>query len=128
MAEVRSPLRKLIVGVIALVAATAALGLVPVHVTTITVPATRIAVVPVGSTYGAPAGVGALAAGDDDGDATPFPLSHLALEWTGDPSATVAVRWRTSNGWLPWEPVEVNADMTAGAGSTVYSQLLRADG
>src|SRR5438045_1529769 len=59
----------------------------------------------------------------------PYPLSHVAVTWTGSEDAVVRVRWAADGGdWQPWQTVQVDHDMTDGGDGTVYSSLLRADG
>src|SRR5207237_1051052 len=65
--------------------------------------------------------------GGDEGQATPFPLSHLAARWQGDEGAAIDVRWATAAGWQPWQRLEVWHDMTEGAGGTVFAAWVRAD-
>src|SRR4051812_15639908 len=52
------------------------------------------------------------AAVGEQGQPTPFPLSHLAVQWKGDLDAVVQVRWETADGWQPWQQVEASHDMS----------------
>src|SRR4051812_48927343 len=103
------PLRlcKLMVVVVVVGTMTTGIGFVPASIVSAS-PATRIATLTVRPTATAatasPAANSASpgGAGDDIGQPTPFPLSHLAARWTGDETAVVEVRWATASGWQPW--------------------------
>jgi hypothetical protein len=116
-------LRKLIVGIAVAVTAATGLTLVPGRVAVAT-PATRIEILP-------PVQAAAHAASADTttepGQATPFPLSHLAVQWHGDENAAIQVRWKTeAGGWQPWITVTADHDMSDGS-PMVGSNLVRAD-
>src|SRR3954447_22199330 len=84
-------------------------------------PANRVARISMASSHAASS-----ASRSDAGQATSWPLSHLAVTWTGDPAARVEVRWRDGGGWRAWQTVEGSHDMTDGANGNGQSTLLRA--
>src|SRR2546421_2521089 len=112
--------RALLVAVVLVVLmAASTAGVLPMpHV--VAAPASRLAEIPM------PVARAAAISGGN-GRATPFPLSHLAVKWQGDEAASVEVRWATAAGWQPWQAVDVNHDLTEGAGGTVFADLVRAD-
>src|SRR5438874_4925930 len=88
-------------------------------------PATRIATMSAPSTSTRAAAAAPTAS--DPGQATPFPLSHIAAKWIGDAAAQVDVRWSTpAGGWQPWARFEIDHDLTDGAAGQVFTGLLRA--
>jgi hypothetical protein len=87
-------------------------------------PATRLVTIPAAAVRATAAASGTA----DPGQATPFPLSHLAARWTGDEDAVVEIRWGTRAGWQPWQVAPVSYDISEGAGGQVFSSLVRADG
>ena len=119
-------MRKFLVGFTVAVLGGGLLAVVPAPVVA-EAPATRSAVIemPAVPTV-ASAAVGAASAKDTEGQATPWPLSHLGVRWTGDAAAALEVRWATGGVWQPWQRVEANHDMTDATGGPVFSSLLRA--
>ena len=60
------------------------------------------------------------------GTATPFPVSHVAVTWTGDPGALVELRFQdVGRGWTRWSRVEADPDLADPTGQHVYSRLDR---
>src|SRR5256885_8457006 len=109
-------LRKLLVAAVAVGLAAGTLGLIPLPAVEAR-PATRLATIPMPTVRVASAGA--------VGTATPVPLSHLAVRWSGDHDADVEVRWATAAGWQPWQRAAYDADTSEGSG-LVYSTLVRA--
>src|SRR5262249_19724452 len=116
--------RKLLVGVGVVLWSVTGSGLVPARMAT-AAPSTRLEVLPVPS---AMAQVRAASVEDGSGVATPYPLSHVALERAGASAAVVRLRRLAADGWQQWVTVEANHDMIELGDGTVYSSLVRADG
>src|SRR3954466_4179211 len=82
-------------------------------------PATRLVRIPIDTARAVAATATGAASG---GVATPFPLSHLAAQGTGDHDAAIDVRWMTGGGaesqWQPWQRLSYDADVSEGSGQT----------